>query len=255
MALVDLRREAREAMPALPPVPHLYRSAISTWQGRMKNEHGSARVFRGLASQLARAGFSPSQVDEARSFSEEERSHGVLCGAVVEALGGEALFDEPAAPPFPMHESVPALEGVVRNLLSISCMSETVAVSLLSAERLEMPEGELRALLERILADEIGHARFGWKLVNELVPTFDRPARDRLSAYLAVAFAHLERHELAHLNERARPSAEAAALGLCQGSFGRELFYDTVSDVIVPRLEAAGLSAERAWGQRGRVRH
>jgi hypothetical protein len=151
-----------------------------------------------------------------------------------------------------MHADVPPVEGVLRNVLSVSCMSETVAVSLIGAERLTMPEGDLRALLTRIWADEIGHARFGWLLVAELLPALGAETRARLNAYLAVAFAHLERHELAHIPVGVRPPPEGAALGLCSGADARALFYATVEDVIVPRLEAFGLAASQAWNERRR---
>ena len=40
-----------------------------------------------------------------------------------------------------------------------------------------MPEGQLRELLSGIYADEVGHARFGWRVVGELVPQLDIDAR------------------------------------------------------------------------------
>ena len=48
-------------------------------------------------------------------------------------------------------------------MLSICCLSETVAVSLIGAERIEMPDGELRELLTKIYADEVrpDHCRAG----------------------------------------------------------------------------------------------
>jgi hypothetical protein len=154
---------------------------------------------------------------------------------------------------FPMHADVPPVEGVLRNVISVSCLSETVAVSLIGAERLMMPEGDLRELLTRIWSDEIGHARFGWLLVTELAPALGAQARARLDAYLAVAFAHLERHELAHIPLGVQPPPEGAALGLCSGADGRALFYATVDEVIVPRLSALGLTASRAWNERPRI--
>lgn len=252
MPLLDLRAEARRRRPALPSLDGRARrmldaSARATWHGRMVNEHGSAVVFEGLARQLARAGFAASEVKCAEQFAAEERRHGVLCGAVVEALGGEAVADVAAPEDFPLHDDVCAREAVVRNLLSVSCMSETVAVSLIGAEREEMPEGELRDLLTRIWADEIGHARFGWAIVAREVRSLDAAARERLGAYLEVAFDHLEEHELAHISPTAAPPREGAALGLCNGQDARGLFYDTVEGVIVPRLEQLGLPARRAW--------
>ncbi len=249
-AMLDLHTEARALAVSVPDLPHLYASARATWLGRMVNEHASARVFEGLALQMEEAGLERSLVRSCRTFAQEERTHGALCGAVVEALGGRAEAPARLDEAFPMHRSVGPIEGVLRNLLSISCLSETIAVSLIGAERLEMPAGPLRELLTRIWADEFGHARFGWKIVPDLLPRLTRTERERIGDYLAVAFAHLERHELAHLAP-VRPPPDGAALGLCSGVDARALFYATVDDVIVPSLDALGLRATQAWAHRG----
>ncbi len=254
MHTIDLRTQAVRFIPALPALPALRDMAIATWSGRMKNEYGSARVFEALARQLDRAGLSRSTVETCRGFAAEERRHGVLGGAVVEALGGEAVTvvttDDEV---FPEHADAAPLEAALRNLLSISCLSETIAVSLIGAERLEMPEGELRDLLTSIYSDEVGHARFGWRLVREIVPTLDAATRERLGEYLEVAFAHLETHELSHLPANACPPPEGKVLGLCSGKSARSLFYATVAEVIIPALEGYGLPAARAWADRDRA--
>lgn len=247
MPTLDLRDAARAWMPKVADLPHLREAAIATWRGRMINEHSSARVFEELATQFAAAG-EHSVVEQVRGFANEERRHGALCGAVVEALGGEALAETPAGEAYPAHEDAASpLEAALRNMLSICCLSETVAVALIGAERLEMPEGELRALLTRIYADEVGHSRFGWRTLERLAPRLDPATKDRLGDYLEVAFDHLVSHELAHLPAGSRPPAEGVALGLCSGPDARTLFFDTVEQVIVPGLEEHGIPASRAW--------
>ena len=141
MTILDLRAEAQAHKPRLPYLPELQEMAIGTWRGRMINEHGSARVFEGLAKQLEQLGLDEADLDRVRSFAAEDRKHGVLCGAVVEALGGQALAPALEVVPFPNHDEVSLLEGALRNLISISCLSETIAVALIGAEREEMPEG------------------------------------------------------------------------------------------------------------------
>ena len=250
MNAVDLRAPARNARPMLPVMPELTASALATWRGRMINEHTSATVFEGLARQLAAAGLEPELVSQCAGFADEERRHGVLCGAVVEALGGEAFFERPETDEFPEHEDAPRAEAALRNIVSISCMSETVAVSLIGAERMEMSPGPLHDLLTSIYADEVGHARFGWRLAGRLAKELTADGRVRMQAYLSVAFAHLETHELAHLNPSAKPPAHGADLGLCNGMDARSLFYDTVTQVIIPGLEALGFEAKQAWDLR-----
>lgn len=247
MATLDLRDPARALSPVVPNLPHLRESAIATWRGRMINEHSSARVFEGLAEQFAKAGVLD-VVDEVRAFAAEERRHGILCGAVVEALGGEALAEIPEGEEYPAHEDARTpLEAALRNMLSICCLSETVAVSLIGAERIEMPDSELRELLTSIYADEVGHSRFGWRTLARLAPTLDSGTKERLGDYLEVAFDALVEHELAHLPMSSNPPADGVAYGLCSGPDARVLFLDTIEEVIVPGLEAHGIPAKRAW--------
>lgn len=248
-AILDLREPASAQKLAVPQPAALLDAARATWRARMVNEHGSAHVFDALADQLAEAGVGVAEVLACRGFASEERRHGVLCGAVVESLGGEAYAEIEAPLPVPRHEDVDRLEAVLRNLLSVSCIAETVAVALIGAERLEMPDGPLREVLTGIWADEIGHARFGWQLVHAEVPSLPAAARERLGDYLVVAFAHAEEHELEHLPLQPAP-AGGEALGLCSGYEARALFYETITSVVVPGLEAVGLPAKRAWAER-----
>lgn len=254
MRALDLRAEARGVGLSLTAPGALRGAAIATWSGRMINETQSSFVFEALAEQLGDAGLEGGLAATARDFAREERRHGVLCGAVVEALGGEAIAVVDDAPRFPTHPGSTRREAVLRNVLSIGCLSETVAVSLIGAEREEMPAGELRELLTRIWADEIGHARFGWTLLSLHAPQLTRDERARLASYLPVALRHLERHELAHLPDRGDHGAGSSELGLCSGRDARVLFYATIERVILPRLEALGLPARAAWANRHALR-
>jgi hypothetical protein len=233
---------------ALPPA--LRGAAQRTWRGRMINEHGSAPVFAALADHLREAGAAAEHADACARFADEERTHGALCAAVLQALGGDPRAEVAAPGALPRHADVAPVEAVTRNIVSVSCLSETVAVAILTTERCEMPEGDLRDVISRILADEIGHARFGWRWLAEVAPGFDAAARARLGAYLRVAFAALERHELDHVSLGVRFPAGAAAYGLCDGDETRALFYETVDQVILPQLEAHGLPARAAWDER-----
>jgi hypothetical protein len=141
---------------------------------------------------------------------------------------------------------VGALEAALRNVLSVGCMSETVAVAVIRAEQAELEGGPLGEVLAEILADEVAHARFGWAVLGALAPRLDDAARARTDAYLVDAFAHQIRWELPKLPVVAGRRPELAAAGVCDGGFAREVFFDTLRDVIVPGLEAAGLRAGAA---------
>lgn len=250
MIRIDLRELAGAHRPGVVVSDELRKPAIATWLGRMTNEYQSSFVFDALAAELEACPELAEHAAEARAFAEEERRHGILCGAVVEALGGQAVTSVDNEPDFPTHAEVEIEEAILRNLMSISCLSETVAVSLIGAEREVMPEGELKTLLTSIWADEIGHARFGWRLVVDHVPRLAPDAKRRMSGYLRASLRHLERHELSHLPERGGFGEGAEAIGLCSGRDARTLFYATVVRVILPRLGGLGLDASWAWQTR-----
>ncbi len=237
--VLDLSLAARAFVPALGDYPApLQAPAVHTWRGRMLNEYGSAQVFDALAADLDDAGFDAHLGGQCRHFAEEERHHGALCAAVVLALGEEPRGIVPVRAEYPAHGDAPPRAGALRNVIHVCCLSETVAVSLIGAERLQMPVGPLRDLLTRIYADEIGHARFGWKVLERIAPTFSAEERAAIERYLPVAFAHLEHHELALLPDAGvQAPAGGEKLGLCGGAGTRSLYFETVDSVIRPGLQ------------------
>src|SRR5262249_48666785 len=142
----------------------------------------------------------------------QELEHALLCARVVAALGGEPKGLLPDLPEVPAHADASPIEGLLRNVISVSCCSETVAVALVAAEREQAGAAALRAVLTQILADEVKHARFGWRLLDEVAPSLDPATKRRLSAYLVAAFEH---HVLFHAPFLAMgsPSDAAVAIG------------------------------------------
>lgn len=251
MPRLDLRGPAKQADVTLTGYADLSdldrKKAIGTWHGRMVNEHVSARVFAGLIPQMMRAGLDAEWQAEVATMVSDELRHGRQCAAMVHALGGEPVAELPELQDIPIHTDVAPLEGFLRNIINISCMSETVAVALIGAEMHEADPPEMKETLKNILADEVQHARFGWKVLRELAPQLDAEVKERLSDYLVVAFKTLREHELHYLPENDKPSDAAAAVGVCNGTEARQLFFDTVKTVIIPGLEEHGLQAELAW--------
>jgi hypothetical protein len=129
---------------------------------------------------------------------------------------------------------------------------------LLTEEHALASDPWIRAVLEVILADEVAHAKLGWQFVGAVAPTLDAEARARTSAYLRVAFAYLVEKELPllpvspPLDDVDVKAREAA--GLCSGASARRIFFDTLTRVVVPSLEALGFDAARAWQTRADTR-
>lgn len=252
-AVLDLRESGAAHRPEVSDLPVLTaserQSAVATWRGRMVNEHISAQVWSGLLAPLMAAAVPPSVLAGVAAAVADELRHAEQCAGVVLALGGEPVAPLPPLAAMPSHSDVGPLEGALRSLLSVGCLSETIAVAIIRAEHAELDGTTLGEVLRSILADEVQHARLGWRVLGLCAPLLDGAARQRLSAYLVDALAHQIAHELPLLPSLSQPSETLALAGVCDGTFARSLFFDTIEQVILPPLAAAGLQAEDAWKQ------
>ena len=229
--------------------------AVQTWLARMVNEHRSSNVFAGMLQSLIEASLPLDVQSAVLTMAQDELRHAVLCGNVVRALGAQPVSEaEPELRAVPRHASVPPMERVLRNAIAVGCLSETVAVALISEERVLATEPLIKWTLDKILADEVTHAKLGWSLAGSIVPTLDDSGRERTERYLRAAFAHLEINELPLLASKPEHDVvmkqQREALGLCEGEGPQVLFAQTVESVIIPGLEVLGLDALRCWRER-----
>lgn len=251
MIALDLRDEAARAPLDLGDVSALTTAeraaAITNWRDRMVSEHASARVFAGFFDRLLRAGMPRRHLDMARAAIDEELSHAVLCARALTALGGEARAPLPdPLPRLAQHEDASPIEAVLRDALSIGACSETVAVALVGAEREQAACPDLRGVLDHILADEVGHARLGWKLLDELLPSEGMPTRRRLSAYLVAVFEHQLAFHSPFLHMPPMTD-RGVAFGAADGPSSWRVFLSTMTTITIPGLDQRGLFASAAW--------
>jgi hypothetical protein len=251
-ATLDLRREARErplALPDLGITDDERAQAVENWRARMISEHASARVFAELTSQMMRANLDRHWIVSASRMVGQELEHGLLCARVVHALGGEARAPMPAIlPSVPKHDDASAKVAVLRNIVSISCCSETVAVSLVATERERAGAPELKKILSTILADEVKHSRLGWKLLAEVLPTLAKEERAALDAYLPFALEHQVDFHSPFLTMGPKTD-RAVGAGAADGPNNWACFVETLTGVILPGLEGLGLGANEAWSE------
>ena len=251
-ATLDLRRQAEQNPLLLDGVDAItqaeHEAALANWQMRMVSEHCSARVFAALLEQLMVANVKPAHIRQVSAMIDQELQHAELCARVVAGLGGSAVVDIPELPLVPRHDTASAIEAALRNVISISCCSETVAVSLVGTERELAATPELRRTLSQILSDEVKHARFGWTLLAELAPHLDRATRHGINDYLAPCFAHqIDFH--APFLKMGSASDEAMGVGAPDGATNWAIFVETIERVTVPGLEHHGFAARAAWTQ------
>jgi len=255
VTVLDLRREvARCPLPPLPIGdldPTDLAAARTNWAARMVSEHASARVFGTLVGQMMKAGLRADETRRVAAMASQELEHGVLCARVLAALGGEPATELPRLDPVPEHEGASSpLEAVLRNLISVGCCSETVAVALVGSERASAGPDQayrpLRRVLDQILADEIKHARVGWRILGRLAPDLPTEARRGLDAYLVDVFEHQLRFHAPFL-EMGCASEAGTAVGAPHGRSNWLIFVRTMTEIVVPGLSRLGFQAREAW--------
>jgi hypothetical protein len=221
-------------------------AAAAHWQVHMAAEFASARVFAGLVPQLMAASLPFEDVRDVVEMARQEIEHGVQSARVYAALGGDPVSALPPLEPMPEHHGLDPLEVVLRNVIAISCCGETLAVAVIGGERERSVHQPLREILTRILSDEVGHARFGWKLLERVASSLDHEAKRRLSAYLVAVFER-DLGEMRGCAEGPAASFAALAVGANDGPLAWSTFVDCVENVTIPGLERHGLHARWAF--------
>lgn len=248
--ILDLRKAARRATLAPLDVGDVSAAdldaARTNWRERMASEHASARVFGALVGGMMNAGLPAAETSRVADMVRQELDHAALCASVLTALGSDPVAELAPLPPVPEHADASPLEAILRNVISVGCCSETVAVALVATEREQAGPRPLRRVLDQILRDEIKHSRFGWRLVDRYTPALTAQERASLGDYLVDAFAHQVRFHAPFLS---MPCASEAgvAIGAPHGRSSWLVFVTTMETIIVPGLERCGLPAAAAW--------
>jgi len=210
------------------------RRAAEIWRIRERTEHEAATLFQRLASDLEAAGAHPDLVTLARRCADDERVHAEHCRAIVDALA-DGL--EPLAP---MDARLgPADASAARRALytsvALGCITESLSTALLIELRPHATHDVVRRGLDRILTDEVRHARLGWAhLAYEA-------ERGDVSWLSAVVPAMLE----AALDTDVLPQADAShdlrAYGVLRRADVDAICAGTVADTIAPGLARFGV--------------
>jgi hypothetical protein len=222
------------------------------WLARMAVEHRSTTVFSNLAAQLFEANAPLDAKLVMLRMAQDEIRHTETCGQVVRALGGEPRVTvETAVTPLATHAGCSPEERALRNVLYTTCLSEMIAVARLVDEIDETADPYLRDATRRLLADEVLHGQYGFHYLAAVRPWLDEnpEARASLERYLVHAFAVIER-ALGGPAPTASLGADERALGLGALSHGREIFFETMTQAIIPGLERFGIDASSAWKRR-----
>ena len=240
LARADWRATTR--LPS-PVDPSLAPTLAAAWTEIGQFEHASIASFARFAAQLLRLGAPPALVRATQAALADEIEHARLAFALASAYAGAPVGPGPLALGAAASPS-DDLEAIVAGLIDEACVGETLAALEAAEAALHARDPAVAAVLERIAADELEHARLGWRSLAWILavePSLRRFALPRLDQALA-ALAEPSRDRVVGDGERPR----AAALrehGLLDPALRLEVRRAALAQVLRPcvaRLRAGG---------------
>jgi hypothetical protein len=228
--------------------------AASVWTHRTRVEREAAVRFASVAERLARTRAPQIVVDLARNAAHDERRHAALCEGL--AIGFEPRIaardlDRAAAPPHPAPAALPsgltAREHLLLEVVSMSCVTETLSTALLGEMYERATDHRVREVVHEVLRDEVQHSRLGWAY---LASEHARGSVAFLADYLPEVLAGTVTEELFRPIDPDGTSEDAnlAGLGALERTRRLSIFAGTMRAVVFPGLARFGVDPAAAEG-------
>ena len=247
----------------------LRRAAAVQWAGRARAEHGSVHQFTILSHTLCRARVELPVLGALARLITDEVRHAELCAEMALACWPEGLATEPEVfrwepprlpwvePPGATDDEPSLLAWAAGAILSSCCVGETLSRPMLEAIAVVATDATAAAVARQILRDEHLHASFGWETLGLLLPRMRESSREQLVRDMASVFAGIERTTACGISIEtvAGTEVEIAAsdepnLGTLSDEQYAMIFFATMEQEVLPKLEALGLDAFGAWRRR-----
>jgi hypothetical protein len=220
----------------------LVQAARRSWTMAAFQEHRTGAACAATLQALIAARAPVDLVAVATRFPLDELTHVEMCARLAAELGGGTpLVHEPnAMVPIPSHER-PALVRAAELVVRVFCVGEAVSIPLLRGTARASTHPLIRAVMQRIVKDEAAHGRFGWLFLDWALPLLDGDARAHLLAIAADEIGKL-RASWDAIVPGDEDVADVHALGWMESRAYVELARRSlVSDVLEP-LRARGLA-------------
>ncbi len=217
------------------------------------------RVMLALASRALDAGLPLDATTSLARLAQDEARHATLCARMADALGGQGARALAGVSCAATDDGLPAGLFFAKWTLSLLCVGESASLAMLGALRRRATDPCARAVVAAILRDEVVHERVGWDLAARIVRTLTPSERGWLTGELSASFAHYASIHAGGgdpipTEARSSTNAHAINIGMLPIERSARAFHGRVARVIVPRLEAIGLDARRAWAVSARAR-
>jgi len=225
--------------------PELRRLVGQAWAFRAQVEHDAALRFTRLAGAISEFDPGSPAVALMRRAADDERRHASLCEELSTAYG------EPLrAPPTTTAEIAPRQldprEAVLYEVVAACCITETESVATLTTLLAEDADERIRAALHEIARDEVVHGRMGWA---HLAREAGRGDVTFLAAWVPVMLSGTIDPALFAKPVAEEDEAELLRYGVLPQARKREVFVQTLLNVVFPGLENFGIDAGpgRVW--------
>jgi rubrerythrin len=212
--------------------------AADAWAFRARVEREAAARFSRLAGEIA--AFDPESPVPAmlRRAADDERRHQALCA---ELAGGPVPPDAGDGRIAP--RSLSPREAALYEMVAACCITETESVATVASLLAEDAAPRVREVLHEIARDEVTHAQMGWAHLAREAAAIEVGFLSRwIPSMLAGAAGD-------QLFARGSPELESAELllhGVLPLSRKREIFTQTLLEVVFPGLEQFGISTTPA---------
>ncbi len=173
-----------------------------------------------------------------RRAADDERRHELLCA---ELAGGPPPGDAGDGRIAP--RSLGPREAALYEMVAACCITETESVATVASLLAEDAEPRVREVLHEIARDEVTHAQMGWAHLAREAAAIEVAF---LARWIPSMLAGAAGDQLFAAGSPELESAELLRHGVLPLSRKREIFTQTLSEVVFPGLEQFGISTAPA---------
>jgi hypothetical protein len=225
-------------------VTGLSSAAGEAWAFRAGVERDAATRFARLSEAIPL--FDPGSPVSAllRRAADDEVRHEALC-ADLAASYGQPVASRGTAPPIAPRSLGPR-DAVLYEMVAACCIAETESVATVATLLSASAEARVRGVLHEIARDEVVHARMGWAHLAREAAVRDVSF---LAGWVPAMLAGSAEDGLFSPPSPGDDGGDLLRHGVLPRARKREVFVQTLADVVFPGLDRVGVDLEpaRAW--------
>jgi hypothetical protein len=221
-------------------------AARQAWTSAAFQEHRTAAACASTLRALIEARAPLDLIAMASQFPLDEVVHVELCARMAMELGGGTeLIQDPDDLCLDRDVSLPPLLRAADLVTRFFCVGEALSIPLLRATRDAASHPLPRAVLGRIVKDEVAHGVFGWLFLDWAAPSLGAADRDHLRGAAETAISQVRRL-WDDLGRRPKAPPEIHALGWMQTDDYLRLAASSLADQVIAPLRARGIMVDDA---------